>query len=127
MKMSKEISRANEEEKEMEQKVQPFSISGPFSSQPQQKLIVGYALTLKKTKSFLQPKLVVLARKKGIIFVAIDRNRPLSDQGPFDIVLHKLSGKEWRQVLELPSVCLLSLVDKATSGVLGKTSRSYGP
>lgn len=29
-------------------------------------------------------------RKKGILFVAIDQKRPLSDQGPFDIVLHKV-------------------------------------
>ncbi|XP_008219147.1 PREDICTED: inositol-tetrakisphosphate 1-kinase 3-like isoform X1 [Prunus mume] len=63
-------------------------------------VVVGYALTSKKTKSFLQPKLEGLARNKGILFVAIDHNRPLSDQGPFDIVLHKLSGKEWRQILE---------------------------
>ncbi|MED6199196.1 hypothetical protein PIB30_073664 [Stylosanthes scabra] len=37
----------------------------------------------------------------GIHFVAIDQNRPFSEQGPFDIVLHKLSCKEWRQVLEV--------------------------
>ncbi|EOY15609.1 Inositol 1,3,4-trisphosphate 5/6-kinase family protein isoform 1 [Theobroma cacao] len=64
-------------------------------------VVVGYALTSKKIKSFLQPKLEGLARNKGILFVAIDQNRPLSDQGPFDIVLHKLTGKEWRQILEL--------------------------
>lgn len=29
-------------------------------------------------------------RNKGILFVAIDQSRPLSDQGPFDIVLHKV-------------------------------------
>ncbi|PON72589.1 Inositol-tetrakisphosphate 1-kinase [Trema orientale] len=52
-------------------------------------VVVGYALTSKKTKSFLQPKFERLARNKGILFVAIDHNRPLSDQGPFDIVLHK--------------------------------------
>uniref|UniRef100_A0A1D1XWD6 Inositol-tetrakisphosphate 1-kinase n=2 Tax=Anthurium amnicola TaxID=1678845 RepID=A0A1D1XWD6_9ARAE len=68
--------------------------------QQQKKLVVGYALTSKKVKSFLQPKLEGLARKKGILFVAIDQNKPLSDQGPFDIVLHKLSGKEWHQILE---------------------------
>ncbi|KAJ6827174.1 inositol-tetrakisphosphate 1-kinase 3-like isoform X1 [Iris pallida] len=67
---------------------------------PQPKLMVGYALTSKKAKSFLQPKLELLARKKGIMFVSIDQNRPLLDQGPFDIVLHKLTGKEWRQILE---------------------------
>ncbi|KAG6487602.1 hypothetical protein ZIOFF_056192 [Zingiber officinale] len=58
---------------------------------PQQRLIVGYALTSKKVKSFFQPKLERLARKKGIIFVAIDQSRSLLDQGPFDIVLHKVS------------------------------------
>ncbi|KAK4434278.1 Inositol-tetrakisphosphate 1-kinase [Sesamum alatum] len=63
-------------------------------------VVVGYALTSKKIKSFLQPKFERLARNKGIRFVAIDQSRPLSDQGPFDIVLHKLSGKEWRRVLE---------------------------
>ncbi|XP_073019986.1 inositol-tetrakisphosphate 1-kinase 3-like isoform X1 [Primulina eburnea] len=63
-------------------------------------VVVGYALTSKKIKSFLQPKLQGLARNKGILFVAIDQSKPLSDQGPFDIVLHKLSGKEWRHVLE---------------------------
>lgn len=30
-----------------------------------------------------------LCRAKGILFVAIDQSKPLSDQGPFDIVLHK--------------------------------------
>ncbi|OWM80586.1 hypothetical protein CDL15_Pgr006616 [Punica granatum] len=71
-----------------------------FPIQQRKLVVVGYALTSKKTKSFLQPKLEGLARKKGIMFVAIDENIPLSDQGPFDIVLHKLSGKEWRQILE---------------------------
>ncbi|RZS16689.1 hypothetical protein BHM03_00048723 [Ensete ventricosum] len=69
-------------------------------------------------------------RKKGIVFVAIDQSRLLLDQGPFDIILHKVSwstltlgssfdglpritslrmtlmlilltGKEWQQVLEV--------------------------
>ncbi|CAJ1973941.1 unnamed protein product [Sphenostylis stenocarpa] len=74
-------------------------VNAGFSS-PKRAVVVGYALTTKKIKSFLQPKLEGLARNKGILFVAIDHTRPLSDQGPFDIVLHKLSGKEWRQVLE---------------------------
>ncbi|XP_016568959.1 inositol-tetrakisphosphate 1-kinase 3 isoform X1 [Capsicum annuum] len=63
-------------------------------------VVVGYALTSKKVMSFLQPKLEGLARSKGILFVAIDQNKPLSDQGPFDIVLHKLSGSKWRRNLE---------------------------
>lgn len=88
----------NEDEIEIDDETvsKPYSIGGGFS----QLVVVGYALTSKKVKSFLQPKLERLARNKGILFVAIDQNRPLSDQGPFDIVLHKLSGKEWRRILE---------------------------
>ncbi|KAF8377694.1 hypothetical protein HHK36_031078 [Tetracentron sinense] len=94
MRLNGEISYRDEEEGKNEM----YSICAGFP-QPL-KLVVGYALTSKKIKSFLQPKLESLARNKGILFVAIDQNRPLSDQGPFDIVLHKLSGKEWGQILE---------------------------
>ncbi|OEL18061.1 Inositol-tetrakisphosphate 1-kinase 2 [Dichanthelium oligosanthes] len=64
------------------------------------RLVVGYALTKKKVKSFLQPKLLQLARKNGISFVSIDESLPLSEQGPFDVILHKITSKEWQQVLE---------------------------
>ncbi|XP_040384419.1 inositol-tetrakisphosphate 1-kinase 1 isoform X2 [Oryza brachyantha] len=67
---------------------------------PPPSLVVGYALTSKKVKSFLQPNLLALARKKSINFVSIDETRPLSEQGPFDIILHKLTNKEWQQILE---------------------------
>ncbi|KAL6906283.1 hypothetical protein ACP4OV_003884 [Aristida adscensionis] len=47
----------------------------------------------------------VLSRnKKGIYFISIDETRPLSEQGPFDIILHKLASKEWQQVLEVRDV-----------------------
>ncbi|XP_042514620.1 inositol-tetrakisphosphate 1-kinase 3-like [Macadamia integrifolia] len=99
MRFNGEISSyLNEEEMENEMNSLSYSI-GPGFPLPQ-KLVVGYALTSKKTKSFLQPKLQGLARNKGILFVAIDQSRSLSDQGPFDIVLHKLSGKEWCQIIE---------------------------
>ncbi|XP_050209009.1 inositol-tetrakisphosphate 1-kinase 4-like [Mercurialis annua] len=68
--------------------------------QPQKTVVVGYALTSKKRKSFLQPKLEALARNKGISFVAIDVKKPLLDQGPFDVVLHKLLGKDWCEAIE---------------------------
>ncbi|KAG6520515.1 hypothetical protein ZIOFF_017572 [Zingiber officinale] len=90
------IRHEEEEEEEAEERV-PLTLLAP---PPSQKLVVGYALTSKKVKSFLQPKLEGLARKKGIIFVAIDHCQPLGNQGPFDIVLHKLTGKEWQQLLE---------------------------
>ncbi|GMN52415.1 hypothetical protein TIFTF001_021563 [Ficus carica] len=73
-----------------------------------QKLVVGYALTSKKKKSFLQPKLLALARSKGIFFVAIDLNRPLTEQGPFDILLHKeMNGATLLRVL--PSLLIMNL------------------
>ncbi|KAK4284447.1 hypothetical protein QN277_001279 [Acacia crassicarpa] len=88
-----------EEVKEKEVNSMGHSICGGGSPH-QPKVVVGYALTSKKKKSFLKPKFTSLAWSKGISFVSIDLNRPLSEQGPFDIVLHKLSGKEWREVIE---------------------------
>ncbi|GKV19992.1 hypothetical protein SLEP1_g30176 [Rubroshorea leprosula] len=101
MRMKEEFSRdRSDEEAEGEETTSQFSV-GVLQQQQRKLAVVGYALTSKKTKSFLQPKLEGLARNKGILFVAIDQNRPLSEQGPFDIVLHKLTGKEWRQILEV--------------------------
>ncbi|CAL4915873.1 unnamed protein product [Urochloa decumbens] len=77
----------------------PISPTG--ASAGQQWLVVGYALTKKKVKSFLQPKLLALARKKGIHFVSIDETRPLSEQGPFDIILHKDYREEHPEVTVL--------------------------
>ncbi|XP_022725207.1 inositol-tetrakisphosphate 1-kinase 3-like isoform X4 [Durio zibethinus] len=74
---------------------------GEDREEGEQKLVVGYALTLKKRKSFLQPNFERLARNKGISFVAIDQNRPLSDQGPFDIILHKDYRQTQPQVIVL--------------------------
>ncbi|XP_022724064.1 inositol-tetrakisphosphate 1-kinase 3-like [Durio zibethinus] len=101
MRLKDEFSHNNDDDDEEETKTMSQCSIGAL--QQQQKnvvVVVGYALTSKKVKSFLQPKLEGFARNKGILFVAIDQNRPLSDQGPFDIVLHKLTGKEWRQILE---------------------------
>ncbi|XP_052199308.1 inositol-tetrakisphosphate 1-kinase 3-like [Diospyros lotus] len=98
MRLNGEIDE-DDERREAEIDSLALSVGVGFRTLPH-KLVVGYALTSKKKTSFLQPKLVALARNKGILFVAIDRNRPLSDQGPFDVVLHKLSGKDWCQVVE---------------------------
>ncbi|CAN1284812.1 Inositol-tetrakisphosphate 1-kinase 2 [Linum perenne] len=78
------------EEKEEDEVEIMESVSMSMQQHQQlQQVVVGYALTSKKKKSFLQPKLEVLARNKGISFIAIDLNKPLGDQGPFDIVIHK--------------------------------------
>ncbi|KAG6406683.1 hypothetical protein SASPL_134292 [Salvia splendens] len=81
----------------------PSEISPPEPAS----IIVGYAFTSKKKKSFLKPKFIRLARNKGIQFVPIDLKRALSEQGPFNIVLHKLEGRDWSQVIE---VCALSFI-----------------
>lgn len=61
---------------------------------------VGYALLPKKRESFIQDSLVALAASHGVDLVRIDTDRSLVDQGPFDCVLHKLYGEEWRRHLE---------------------------
>ncbi|OWM88270.1 inositol-tetrakisphosphate 1-kinase 1 [Punica granatum] len=61
---------------------------------------IGYALLPKKQQSFIQDSLVAVACTRGIDLVKIDQERPLVDQGPFDCVLHKLYGGDWRRQLE---------------------------
>lgn len=41
-----------------------------------------------------------LAKSRGIDLVAIDSTNPLSNQGPFDAILHKLHGKKWNEQLK---------------------------
>ncbi|KAI5082766.1 hypothetical protein GOP47_0002509 [Adiantum capillus-veneris] len=77
-----------------------FNMKSPsFIMASSSKFTVGYALTAKKTQSFMQPALISLARSKGITFAAIDRSRPLEEQGPFDVILHKLTTEAWNQQL----------------------------
>ncbi|KAK6130558.1 hypothetical protein DH2020_035704 [Rehmannia glutinosa] len=96
--MTGEIAYSKKEEREevgeekmvaAQRKYTPATVGGVFPPPVMKVVVVGYALTSKKIKSFLQPKFERLARNKGILFVPIDQSRPLSDQGPFDIVLHK--------------------------------------
>ncbi|KAK8480282.1 hypothetical protein V6N11_057052 [Hibiscus sabdariffa] len=61
---------------------------------------IGYALLPKKENSFIRESLVNLAKSRGVDLVKIDRERPLVDQGPFDSVLHKLYGEDWKRQLE---------------------------
>ncbi|XP_071730615.1 inositol-tetrakisphosphate 1-kinase 1-like [Rutidosis leptorrhynchoides] len=66
---------------------------------------IGYALLLKKQKSFIQESLVNLAKQRGIDLIQIDTDKPLVDQGPFDCVLHKLYGDDWRKQLGEYLIC----------------------
>lgn len=65
---------------------------------------VGYALLQKKQRSFIQVSLLNLAKERGIDLIRIDTDKPLVDQGPFDCVLHKLNGDDWRKQLKDYSV-----------------------
>ncbi|KAJ4773457.1 Inositol-tetrakisphosphate 1-kinase [Rhynchospora pubera] len=67
---------------------------------PSRRFTIGYALVPKKQQSFIQPSLVSLARSRGIDLVPIDPTKSLLSQGPFDCVIHKLSGEEWRSNLD---------------------------
>lgn len=62
--------------------------------------VIGYALAPKKQNSFIRDSLVTLARSRGIELVRVDSERALTDQGPFDCVLHKLYGDDWKRQLQ---------------------------
>uniref|UniRef100_A0A0E0JZN0 Inositol-tetrakisphosphate 1-kinase n=1 Tax=Oryza punctata TaxID=4537 RepID=A0A0E0JZN0_ORYPU len=61
---------------------------------------VGYALLPEKVSSVVQPSLVALAADRGVRLVAVDVSRPLADQGPFDLLVHKMYDRGWRAQLE---------------------------
>lgn len=52
---------------------------------------VGYRLTDKKEKRFDMEKLGVRLREKNIELVRIDLSQSLEEQGPFDIIVHKVT------------------------------------
>ncbi|KAG1354243.1 inositol-tetrakisphosphate 1-kinase 5 [Cocos nucifera] len=64
------------------------------------RFVIGYALAPKKQQSFIQPSLVGLAADRGIDLVPIDPCRALADQGPFDCIIHKLYGDDWKAQLQ---------------------------
>ena len=62
------------------------------------RIIVGLALLQKKHRSFVRDSLVKIAEEEGIELVAIDVNCALSEQGPFDAILHKIpNDPQWNQ------------------------------
>ena len=60
---------------------------------------IGFALAPKKQHSFIQESLINIARERLIDLIKIDTQTPLIDQGPFDCILHKLYGDDWKQQL----------------------------
>ncbi|XP_010880764.1 inositol-tetrakisphosphate 1-kinase isoform X2 [Esox lucius] len=52
---------------------------------------VGYWLSEKKIKKMDFPVFVEMCRKQGIEMVQLDLNRSLEEQGPLDVIIHKLA------------------------------------
>jgi len=80
---------------------------------------------------FMSFFIMCVVRKNGISFVSIDESLPLSEQGPFDVILHKITSKEWQQVLEVRSChidlnvfCLIFLRKAVHCHILGKATCS---
>ncbi|XP_037462225.1 inositol-tetrakisphosphate 1-kinase 4-like [Triticum dicoccoides] len=61
---------------------------------------IGYAMQPDKLDTVIQPSLVALAAERGMRLVAVDPSRPLVDQGPFHLLIHKLYDEAWRAQLE---------------------------
>lgn len=61
---------------------------------------VGYALEPKKVQSFIQPSLLHYAKQNGIDLIQIDITTPLSQQGPFHCIIHKLHTQNWKKQLQ---------------------------
>ncbi|XP_054828952.1 inositol-tetrakisphosphate 1-kinase [Eublepharis macularius] len=52
---------------------------------------VGYWLSEKKIKKLNFQAFAVLCRKRGIEVIQLDLTRPIEDQGPLDVIIHKLT------------------------------------
>ncbi|KQJ99418.1 inositol-tetrakisphosphate 1-kinase 4 [Brachypodium distachyon] len=100
---------------------QSSAASGPG---PAYSYTIGYALPPSKVESVIQPSLVSLAAERGMRLVAVDALRPLAEQGPLDLLIHKRYDKPWRAQLEAfsalhpsvpvvdPPAAILRLVDR---------------
>nr|XP_043625820.1 inositol-tetrakisphosphate 1-kinase 5-like [Erigeron canadensis] len=61
---------------------------------------VGYGLPTRKIEAFMVPSFIDYAKQRGIDFIPIDVSKPITEQGPFDCIIHKLYGQEWNHNLE---------------------------
>lgn len=52
---------------------------------------IGYCFSEKKIRKFNLAEFLEICRNSGLVPVPIDLNRPLEEQGPFTLILHKLT------------------------------------
>ncbi|KMT07468.1 hypothetical protein BVRB_6g150860 [Beta vulgaris subsp. vulgaris] len=57
---------------------------------------VGYAMPPNKVETVVQPSLVAHAKARGIHLIQVDIDKPLVEQGPFDCLVHKVYGEDWK-------------------------------
>lgn len=73
-------------------------MSNQFEGQPYYK--IGYVFAPNKEQTVIQPSLITKAIEQGIGLIRIDPDKPLTEQGPFDCIMHKLYGPDWTQHLQ---------------------------
>ncbi|KAI4336149.1 hypothetical protein L6164_014714 [Bauhinia variegata] len=64
-----------------------------------QRYRAGYALKAEKVSTVVQPSLIDYAKERGVDLIQIDLNKPLTEQGPFNCIIHKVYTQEWKKML----------------------------
>ncbi|CAG9464409.1 unnamed protein product [Pedinophyceae sp. YPF-701] len=65
------------------------------------RIVIGAALTQKKINRYLTSDFIELAAARDLELRILDLSRPIEEQGPFDVLLHKLpSDGKWMQELD---------------------------
>ncbi|XP_042969020.1 cytochrome P450 708A2-like [Carya illinoinensis] len=65
---------------------------------------IGYALSPKKELSFIHDSLIDHANQHDVDLICIHPTKPITEQGPFDCIIHKMYGRDWNQQLHQFSV-----------------------
>ncbi|XP_014281035.1 inositol-tetrakisphosphate 1-kinase [Halyomorpha halys] len=61
------------------------------SSKNKQRKIIGYWMSEKKSQKLNWSEFAKVSRSHGFDLVKVDLNRPLEEQGPFTVIIHKLT------------------------------------
>lgn len=61
------------------------------STENRTKKIIGYWMSEKKTQKLNWSEFRFVCKKYGFDLIKVDLTKPLDDQGPFSIILHKLT------------------------------------
>ncbi|XP_027337498.1 inositol-tetrakisphosphate 1-kinase 1-like [Abrus precatorius] len=70
----------------------------PAEQPKTQRYRIGYALPPKKLQNSLGTSLLDYAKQRGLDLIPIDPTKPLTQQGPFHCIIHKLQPQDWAQL-----------------------------